>query len=222
VLRAQGDAQGAVASYTHALSLDARHAEALSNLGIVLLEQGRLEESAAALQRAVAIKPHDAAAHCSLGNTFTQQGRAGAAIACFRRCLELDGDFGAAALGLATAAIPVFAESIVDAQAALGDFSRALDELASWDRGHPGRLGGSIGSHQPFYLAYRDGDASPLLERYGDLTSAAAAQHWQPPAVQRRARSHRLRLIIISGQVRQHPVWDVILRGMVAHLDRQR
>jgi len=222
VLRAHGNAEGAIASYTRALSLDARHAEALRNLGIVLMEQGRLEESAAALQRAVAIKPHDAAAHCSLGNTFTQQGRAGAAIACFRRCLELNGDFGAAALGLATAAIPVFAESIADARAAAGDFSRALDELASWNRDHPGRLGKHIGSHQPFYLAYRDADAGPLLARYGDLTSAAAAEHWQPPAVPRRTRSQRLRIVIVSGQVRQHPVWDVILRGMVAHLDRQR
>jgi predicted O-linked N-acetylglucosamine transferase (SPINDLY family) len=26
--------------------------------------------------------------------------------------------------------------------------------------------------------------------------------------------------VIVSGQVRQHPVWDVILRGIVAHVDR--
>ena len=26
----------------------------------------------------------------------------------------------------------------------------------------------------------------------------------------------------MSGQVRQHPVWDVVLRGIVAHLDRRR
>ena len=222
VLRAQGNAQGAIASYMRALSLDARHAEALRNLGIVLLEQGRLEESAAALQRAVSIKPHDAASHCSLGNTFMQQGRRAAAIACFRHCLELNGGFGEAALGLATAAIPVFAESVEESQAAAGDFSRALDELVLWDRDHPGRVGRSIGSHQPFYLAYRDADVGSLLARYGDLTSAAAAEHWRPAAVPRRARSHRLRLAIVSGQVRQHPVWDVILRGIVAHLDRRR
>ncbi len=222
VLRAQGDANGAIASYMRALSLDARHAEALRNLGIVLLEQGRLEESAAALQRAVAVNPRDAAAHCGLGNTLTQQGHAAAAISCFRRCLELDGEFGAAALGLANAAIPVFAESVAAAQATLNDFSRALDELASWDRAHPGRLGQSIGGHQPFYLAYRDGDVSSLLARYGDLTSAAAAKHWQPPTEHRRTRSSRLCMVIVSAHARQHPVWDVILRGVVAHLDRQR
>ena len=222
VLRAQGDANGAIASYMRALSLDARHAEALRNLGIVLLEQGRLEESAAALQRAVAVRPQDAAAHCALGNTLTQQGRAAAAIDCYRRCLELDGEFSAAALGIANAAIPVFAESVEEARAALGNFDRAVDELASWDRVHPGRLGHSIGSHQPFYLAYRDGNASSLLTRYGEITSAAAAEYWRPPAVHRRTGRPRLRMVIVSGHVRQHPVWDIILRGLVAHLDRQR
>jgi protein O-GlcNAc transferase len=222
VLRAQGDLEGAVASYARALSLDARHAEALRNLGIALLEQGKPEESAAALQRAVAIKPHDVAAHCSLGNTFMQQGRRDAAIACFRHSLELNRDFGEAALGLATAAIPLFAENLEESRAAPAEFRRALDELALWDRDHPGRLGRSIGSHQPFYLAYRDADVGSLLSRYGDLSSAAAAEHWRPPAVPRRTRAQRLRLVVVSGQVRQHPVWDVILRGMIAHLDRRQ
>jgi protein O-GlcNAc transferase len=222
VLRAQGHADAAITSYMRALSLDARHAEALRNLGIVLLERGRLEESAAALQRAVSIKPHDAAARCTLGNTFTQQGRSAAAIACFRHCLELNRGMGEAALGLATASIPVFAETVEDSEATVANFGRALDELTLWDRDHPGRLGKTIGSHQPFYLAYRSADVGSLLIRYGDLASAAAAQYWQPPAVIRRTRSERLRLLIVSGQVRQHPVWDVILRGMIAHLDRRR
>ena len=224
VLRAQGNLAGAVESHARALSCDARHAEALRNLGIVLLEQGRLEESATALHRALAVRPHDPAAHCNLGNTLTQQGRAAAAMECYRRALGLDADLGEAALGLATAAIPIFSDSIADNRAALPAFDRALDELAGWDFGHPGRLGAAVGSHQPFYLAYVDADVRPLLMRYGDIVSAAAACHWQPllPAPAPRSRRQRLRLVIVSGQVRRHPVWDVILRGLVAHLDRRQ
>ena len=222
VLRAQGNAAGAIESYARALSHDPRHAETLRNLGIVLLEQGRLEESAAALRRALTIKPKDATIHCNLGNTLRQQGNAASAIALYRRALELDGELGEAALGLATAAIPVFADSVSAGQAASGDFSRALDELTAWDRDHPGRLGSSIGSHQPFYLAYRNAEVGGLLARYGDLASAAASRHWQPAAPPPRMRRPRMRLIIISGQVRRHPAWDMILRGIVAHLDRRR
>ena len=225
VLRARGDLAAAVESYARALSCDARHAEALRNLGIVLLEQGRLEESAAALHRALAARPRDAAVHCNLGNTLTQQGRPAAAMECYRRALGLDADLGEAALGLATAAIPIFSDSVAGSRAALPAFERALDELAAWDLEHPGRLGETVGSHQPFYLAYLDADVRALLSRYGDIVSAAAARHWQPPPPATPApRSHRqrLRLVIVSGQVRRHPVWDIILRGIVAHLDRQR
>jgi protein O-GlcNAc transferase len=222
VLRAQGDIEAAIDSYKCALSHQAKHTEALHNLGIVLLEIGRLEEAAAALRRALALKPDYAAAHCNLGNTLTEQGHAAAAVACFRRALELDQDFAEAALGLTTAAIPVFADSVAESLAAADNFSRALDELTAWDRAHPGSLGKAVGSHQPFYLGYRPAEVGALLARYGDVVSAAAAAHWRPRPVGRRASGARLRLVIVSGQVRQHPVWDVILRGIVAQMDRQR
>jgi predicted O-linked N-acetylglucosamine transferase (SPINDLY family) len=222
VLRAQGNWEAAIASYGQALAQQPQHAVALCNLGIVLRELGKLEESAAALQRALALKPDYAAAHCSLGDTLTEQGNAAAALASFRRALEIDQEFAEAALGLTTAAIPVFAATVADSLAAADHFSRALDELTAWDLGHPGRLGRAVGSHQPFYLAYRPADAGALLARYGDLIGAAAAAHWQPQSAGRRTRGDRLRLVIISGQVRQHPVWDVILRGIVAHMDSRR
>jgi predicted O-linked N-acetylglucosamine transferase (SPINDLY family) len=186
------------------------------------LEQGKLQEAAAALRRALALKPDYAAAHCSLGNTLTEQGNAAAAVACYRRSLELNEDFAEAALGLTTAAIPVFADTVAESLAAADNFGRALDELTEWDRAHPGRFGQAVGSHQPFYLAYRPADVTAQLTRYGDLVSTAAAAHWRPPPVGRHAPGARLRLVIVSGQVRQHPVWDVILRGIVAHMDRQR
>ncbi len=220
--RAMGHAEAAIANYTQALQLQPNHTEALHNLGIVLLDEGRLEEAAAASRRALALDPHHSAAHVSLGNTLTEQGDTPGATACFRRALELDPNFAEAALGLATAVIPVFARTFAEAAAATGDFSRALDALTIWDRAHPERLGSAVGSHQPFYLAYRPTEVDALLARYGDLVSAAAAAHWRPRPPDRPARDVRLRLIVVSGQVRQHPVWDVILRGLIAHLDRSR
>jgi protein O-GlcNAc transferase len=222
VLRAQGNVGAAIDSYKRALTQQAKHTEALHNLGIVLLETGRLEEAAAALRRALALRPDYATAHCNLGNTLTEQGDAAAAAACFRRALELDQDFAEAALGLTTAAVPVFADTVAASLAAADTFSRALDELSAWDRAHPGSLGKAVGSHQPFYLGYRSGEVGALLARYGDIVSAAAASHWRPRPVGGPAPGARLRLVIVSGQVRQHPVWEVILRGIVAHMDRQR
>ena len=222
VLRALGNADAAIASYAHALTHQANHPEALHNLSIVLLEQGKLDEAAAASRHALTLRPGYAAAHCGLGNALTELGNAEAAAAGFRRALELDPDLAEAALGLATAAIPVFAETAAESQAAAVTFGRALDELTEWDRAHRGCLGKAVGSHQPFYLAYRPADVGTLLARYGELLSAAAASYWCPRPIGRRDPDARSRLVIISGQVRHHPVWDVILRGIVAHMDRQR
>jgi protein O-GlcNAc transferase len=221
VLRAQGHAQAAIASYGEALAHQPTHAEALHNLGILHLQEGRLEEAADALQRALAQRPDYAAAHCNLGIVLTEQGNA-AAAACFRRALDLDPDFAEAALGLATATVPVLAATAAQSMATVENFSRALDELTGWDQAHPGRLGKAVGSHQPFYLAYRPTHLGAVLTRYGDLVSTAAAAHWRPRSIGRQAPGARARLAIVSGQVRQHPVWDVILRGIVAHLDRER
>ncbi len=29
-------------------------------------------------------------------------------------------------------------------------------------------------------------------------------------------------MVVVSGQVRQHPVWEMILRGVIAHTDRRK
>jgi predicted O-linked N-acetylglucosamine transferase (SPINDLY family) len=82
-----------------------------------------------------------------------------------------------------------------------------------------------VGGSQPFYLAYRPADITALLSRYGDLICAEAAIHWQPGIAEAgsvRPPRERVRIAVVSGQVRQHPVWDVVLRGIVAHLDRRR
>ena len=87
------------------------------------------------------------------------------------------------------------------------------------------KLGKSVGSNQPFYLAYRPFDVRALLSRYGDLACAAAAAHWRPEDAHRRSGRpprDQLRLVVVSGQVRRHPVWDIVLRGLIAHMDRRR
>ena len=35
-------------------------------------------------------------------------------------------------------------------------------------------------------------------------------------------RRNRIRMVVVSGQVRHHPVWDVVLRGIIAHMDRRQ
>jgi protein O-GlcNAc transferase len=225
VLMAQGKYAQAVASHGRALTHKPVYPEAHYNLGLVLLEQGYVDAAVASFRRALTQKPDYVEAHNNLGNALREQGHPTEAAAAYRRALLLDGDSGEARLGLATALIPVFADTIADSIAAPEQFARSLDELIAWSRANPGRLGKAVGSSQPFYLAYRPADVTALLSRYGDLICAEAAAHWQPGSASPKSVTpprERIRIAVMSGQVRQHPVWDVVLRGIVANLDRRR
>jgi predicted O-linked N-acetylglucosamine transferase (SPINDLY family) len=224
-LKEQGRLEAAASSYGRALTHKPDFAEAHSNLGIVLLEQGKLDQAEASFERALFHKPGHAEAHSHLGNALKEQGKLEEAVASYERALALKPDYAEARLGLAIAAIPIFADSVTASIGATEKFKRSLDELTAWNSANPGKLGKLVGSNQPFYLAYRPGDVSAALSRYGDLVCAAATVHWQPDTDGSRTLQRprdRIRVGVVSGQVRQHPVWDVVLRGIIAHLDRRR
>jgi protein O-GlcNAc transferase len=225
VLMAQGKYAEAAASHGRALTHKPDNAEAHNNLGLVLMEQGDVDAAVASYRRALTHKPAYAEAHINLGNALREQGQPGEAAASYQRALILDPDNTKARLGAASAMIPVFAGSVSDSIAATEVFTDSLEELSAWSGVNPGKLGKSVGVSQPFYLAYRPVDVTSLLSRYGDLMCAEAAAYWQPRIAESEAVQpprERIRIAVVSGQVRQHPVWDVILRGIVAHLDRQR
>jgi predicted O-linked N-acetylglucosamine transferase (SPINDLY family) len=126
---------------------------------------------------------------------------------------------------LTIAVIPILADSVADSVEATDNFTRSLDDLTAWSSAHPGKLGKSVGSNQPFYLAYRPYDVSLALSRYGDLVCAAAAAHWRQQTDRSRTvgpSRDRIRMVVVSGQVRQHPVWEIVLRGIVAHIDHRQ
>ena len=225
VLKAQGKYAEAVASHGRALVHKPDNAEAHNNLGLVLMEQGDVAAAVASYRRALTHQPTYAEAHINLGNALREQGQSAEAAASYQRALALDRDNAEARLGLATAMIPLFADTVADGIAATEKFARSLEELTAWSRANPGKLGKSVGGSQPFYLAYRPADVTALLSRYGDLICAGAAVHWQPRIAEGgsvRPPRERVRIVVVSGQVRQHPVWDAVLRGIVAHLDRRR
>jgi len=225
VLMAQGKYSEAAASHARALTHKTDYAEAHNNLGLVLMEQGDVDAAVASYRRALTHKPAYPEAHINLGNALREQGQSAEAAASYQCALVLDPNNTEARLGVATAMIPVFADTVADSMRFTEKFTRSLEDLTAWSSTNPGKMGKSVGVSQPFYLAYRPADVTALLSRYGDLLCAEAAAHWQaqiPASVTVRPPRERIRIAVVSGHVRQHAVWDVVLRGIVAHLDRQR
>jgi protein O-GlcNAc transferase len=228
VLRTQGQWDQALSAYSRALGIDPDSAEAHNNLGMVLQRQSKLDEAMGAYKRALSSRPDYAEGYNNLGNVLHEQGRAAEALAAYARALELKPDYAEAKLSQAVATIPILAMSTPESEMTGEQFGRALDELTAWDAAHPSMLGRSVGITQPFYLAYRPVDVTALLSRYGDLVCSAMAAVTGRHKVADVLRvtqpvTDRVRLGVVSGQVRrQHPVWEVVLRGIVARLDREQ
>ena len=225
VLLILGREQEALEAYGRAVRFAPAHAPAHHNLGLALLRLGRPAEAAAECRRAVELDGAYIQAHCTLAHALRESDESEEAEDAYRRALALDPDCAEARLGLALATLPLIAARPAEREQALARFRQAITDLAQWCRAHPGRLGRWIGSLLPFHLPYGHGDVTAALREYGDLASAEAAADLQPPARCASATLHgrgRVRLLLVSGQVRRHPVWDVITRGIVAHLDRSR
>lgn len=226
-LEALGYPQAAASAHARALALDPNFAEGYTNLGAALLKQNKLDEAIAACARAVQLKPDYPEALNNLGTALRQRGMQAEAAAVYRQALALRPDYAESSLGLAVAAVPVLPDTVAVSRGAVASFERALEELQAWDEAHPGMLGRAVGGTQPFHLAYRPCDVTAALSRYGDLVCTSAARYWNRPkdmaGADGREHSARIRLLIVSGQIRRmHPVWEVVLRGLIAHLDRSR
>ena len=225
ILLAQNRFEAALAAYSRALELKPDLVEAHHNRGLALLNAGRAQEAVACCRQALSYKPDYLPALLTLGHSLTQCGENDEAVRSYGRAMALDPHCGEAMLGCAVAAIPTICCSATDSASAAERFGAQLDGLARWTQAHPGRLGAAIGRIQPFQLAYRPVDLTGTLSRYGELASSEASAYWLPcresvPASQRGR--DRIRMVVVSGQVRRHPVWEIILRGFIAHLDARQ
>ena len=225
VLAALGRTEAALAAYTSALELAPGSAEAHLNFGLLLLKLGRAEQAVVACRRAAQLNPTDAQSHCTLGHALRETGRTEEAAQSYQQALARVPQCAEAKLGNLLAVLPLVAAGPGQREQALHRFTEELAALRQWGGAQPQQLGRCVGMLQPFHLAYGHADVTRQLCEYGELVSQQAAQYWALPAQQsgalRTRHDARTRVLIVSGQVRQHPVWEVITRGIVQHLDRE-
>jgi predicted O-linked N-acetylglucosamine transferase (SPINDLY family) len=225
ILLAQNRFEAALAAYSRALDLKPDLTQTHHNRAIAFLNAGNAEEAVACCRQALSYEPDYVLAHVTLGQALTQVGDAEDAVQSYQRAIALDPNCGEAMLGCAVAAIPIVCDGVAESGTAVGRFDEKLDELLQWTGANPGKLGAAVGRIQPFHLAYRPADVTEVLCRYGNLASHEATAHYVPPDESSRTpppARNRIRIAVVSGQVRRHPVWEVILRGLLTQLDTRR
>jgi len=171
----------------------------LADVAYVLLTNGLHDEAIEHLEQALRIDPSN------LGNRWT------IAIARLK---------------------PVYRDT-PDLLAARAAFTNSLAEIAGWYERTPGIAVPykSVGLIQPFYVSYQDFNNRDLLRQHGSLCAAWMAT--LPSEISGTSRgpipepfTHRdgrkLRLGIVSTQIRGHSTWHAITKGWLENIDRSK
>ena len=233
----------AVTSYRGALKLNPGYAEAHNNLGAALHELGRINEAVASYRRVIGLKPDSAQAHNNLAAALYRIGQVNEAVACCRCALELSPDFAEAYNNLGN-----FLKDLSQFDEAAASYRRALklNPTSFKVHGNLGNLLLSIGKLDEAMASYRSAlEIKPDLSeahsnllfvlnyssgytpeycleqarQYGRIVTEKAVRRFS--AWQCAAHPERLRVGLVSGDLRVHPVGH-FLEGLLSHIDPAR
>jgi predicted O-linked N-acetylglucosamine transferase (SPINDLY family) len=236
----QNRADEAIASYRQGLILKPDYAETHNNLGVALHDQGRLAEAAACYRRALALKPDFGQVHYNLGITLKDLGELDRAAESFRKVLEVMPGYGEAHYNLgvilndqgkldeavasyrhALALKPSLAEAhnnlgvILNEQGQLDEavacYRQALTLKPDYPEAHSNLL--MCLNYLPGLSAVDYLNEARLFGRKAAIKVRSRFSGWICPA-----RPGRLRIGMISGDFRNHPV-GYFLENLLDNID---
>ncbi|WP_177218988.1 tetratricopeptide repeat protein [Polaromonas sp. OV174] len=207
-----------------ALALKPSYPQALSNLGTVLKESERYQEAEECYRMALELNPRLVDAWSNLSLLMRELGRDVEATEALNRALTMDTKRVASRLRKVMMTLPTVCLSSDQAIASVLAFDEELAKFELWLDESPARLlelKEEVGVSQPFYVAYRAGNHRDRLKKYGSILTKCNETSLP---VQPRASENcgKIKLLIVSAHIRRHSVWDVVLKGLVRHLDRNR
>lgn len=225
LLKHQGKAAEAMQCYEQAVALSPAFAEARLNAAKLLRESGRHGDAVAAYRALLEGRPDLAEAHFDLGNALKAMGDKSGALACYRKALEIDPGHAEARWAYAMSQLPLVAADEAEPVRSRAEFAAELEALARWCEGRGAeKTARAVGTQQPFYLAYQEDDHRDLLARYGALCARLMGVWQEAAGLSRVAGVTRaeIRVGIVSAHIRDHSVWNAIIKGWLQRLDRGR
>jgi predicted O-linked N-acetylglucosamine transferase (SPINDLY family) len=214
----------ALQAYDRALSLKPDYVGVLNNRGHLLRELNRYEEALESHEHAIRIDPGNAEAYLSRGILLAYQGKRLAGLADCRKALAINPAFASARWAQTMMRIPLIAEADGDNEALRLEFANELAGLDAWFEAdqHDGEE--RVGTWSPFYLAYQEENNRNLLSSYGSLCSRLM-KRWQDQqglAYSAHSAGRVTRVGIVSAHIKNHSVWNALVKGWFRHLDRSR
>jgi protein O-GlcNAc transferase len=219
----------AIEQFKRAISLNPRSGASYFSLGETYTEfDSESGESLALAQvsyeKAVEVEPDTPGFHRNLGFNYWRSAQLDRALASLDRAIELDPNDVKARWARVMLWAPPFSAKNGGISRDRSGFGAELAKFEEW-WGKSGADGAQfVGDLQPFFLTYQEENNLPLLSQYGQLC-AKAMQRWldrQRSPTFRRPRGTRVRLGIVSGDIRLHSVWMALIKGWIQSFDPER
>lgn len=197
-----------------------------ADLGLAYLSTSEFVAARGAFERAVALAPEVADHHYHLGTVLRNHNDINGAAASLDRAISLDPGHTRARWAKSLVYASPYPESPAAAGRARAEILAGLEEFSRWSGGRNLQGEQFVGSPALFYISYQEQDNRPVLERYGALCSRAmeylsdgrcTVQASAAPAA-----SGRVRIGVVSKDIREHSVWFALIKGWLQHFDRKR
>ena len=223
----------ALICYDQALTYNPQFVDALNNKGVVLRELKQTRLAVECYGQALLLNPQFAQGYFNLGNALKELDMPEVALIYYTRALSIDSSYNGAKWAVALINVPTFIHSVEHLEASRVKLSEALAKLGA-QCSDPRFMSAyqSIGLHQPFYLAYQERNNRELMLQYAAICHKVMSE-WESRWRQQRegAQHHqvsassmgqKIKLGIISDQIRYHSVWNAITKGLVEHLNPEQ
>lgn len=197
-----------------------------ADLGVAYLSTSEFVAARGAFKSAVALAPQVADYHYHLGTVLHQLNDVDAATASLDRAISLDPDHTRARWAKSLVYALPFPESPPAAARGRAEILAGLEEFSRWSGGRDLEGEQFVGSPALFYLSYQEQGNRPIFERYGALCARAMEYRstGRRTAVASAApfASGRMRIGVVSKDIREHSVWFALIKGWFEHFDRKR
>ncbi len=210
VYQTQGQRTAALTAYDQVLAMQPTHAEALFNRALLRHESGDFDAAIADYRQMLNVRPGDVGTLFNLGNLYRDLARDDEALACYRQALQREPANDKVLLnqgvvlrnqGRLAEAIASYRQAIAANPAYDGAYSNLLFSLAHDENADPVEV---FAEHLAFGRRFDRGVDHALAPASHSLTAAD--------------RQRRLKVGLVSGDLRQHPV-ALYLEPLLAAID---
>jgi protein O-GlcNAc transferase len=219
----------AIELFKRAISLNPNSGASHSSLGAAYIDFDQASGKVVALahasyKKAVEVEPGNSDLHYNLGESYRGAAQLDRALASFDRAIELNPDNVKARWARVMLWAPAFSSKRGDESSERSEFGAELAKFEAWWVKSKTDGAEFVGEVQPFFLTYQEESNLALLKHYGRVC-AMAMQCWldrQKSSGLERSLEKRIRLGIVSPDIRLHSVWRALIKGWFLSFDAER